>query len=66
MAWLSFLVSLLLPITAVALIQWERGESSIAPTADLMVVDNGVVRVGVDMERGGSITYFSGEVLGEG
>ena len=65
MAWLSFLVSLLLPIATVALVQWERGESRIAPATDLTVVDNGVVRVGVDKDRGGSITYFSGEGLEE-
>ena len=45
----------------VAISQWERVESRVAPPADLTTVDNGFVTVGVDSNRGGSITYFSRE-----
>ena len=30
---------------------------------ELVTVDNGIIRVGVDTSRGGSITYLSGKVL---
>ena len=45
----------------VAISQWGRVESLVAPPADLTTVDNGVVTVGVDSNRGGAITYFSRE-----
>lgn len=35
------------------------------PPANLTTVDNGIVRVGVDSNRGGSITYFSGQLLNQ-
>ena len=38
----------------------EKPPRAIAPAPNLTTVDNGVVRVGVDGNRGGSITYFSG------
>ena len=51
----------LLLLMVVAISQWGRVESRVAPPADLTTVDNGVVMVGVDSNRGGSITYFSRE-----
>ena len=51
----------LLLLMVVAISQWGRVESRVAPPAGLTTVDNGVVTVGVDSNRGGSITYFSRE-----
>ena len=48
-------------VIVVAISQWGRVESHFAPPADLTTVDNGFVTVGVDSNRGGSITYFSRE-----
>ena len=30
---------------------------------DLVTVDNGIIRIGVDTSRGGSITYLSGDIV---
>ena len=48
-------------VIVVAISQWRRVESRVASPADLTTVDNGFVTVGVDSNRGGSITYFSRE-----
>ena len=37
--------------------EWKSREHS---PRDLVTVDNGIIRVGVDTSRGGSITYLSG------
>ena len=39
--------------------EWKSRE----PQRELVTVDNGIIRVGVDTSRGGSITYLSGQYM---